>query len=101
MNLKNEIPLQASPEIVFREEEEGAFLFNPETGELKCLNSIGSVIWSLCDGKTNSDQLEKSISEQYPVISRQRIHEDLTTFLLELLDIGYLKYSPTNERTSI
>jgi len=34
---------------VFRQEEDGAFLFDPETGNLKYLNAMGVNVYELCD----------------------------------------------------
>ncbi|MBW2609859.1 MAG: PqqD family peptide modification chaperone [Deltaproteobacteria bacterium] len=93
MNIKNDKPLHVNPDIVFREEEEGAFLFHPETGELKCLNSMGRIIWSMCDGQISADLLEEKISNKYPSVPRDEIHNDLITFLEELFAIGYIGHS--------
>ena len=95
MKLKYNKPLQVNPDVVFREEEEGAFLFHPETGELKCLNPIGSIIWSMCDGQNSADLLEEKISVKYPSVPRDEIHNDLITFLEELFTIGYLRHPVT------
>ncbi|MDY6855152.1 MAG: PqqD family peptide modification chaperone [Thermodesulfobacteriota bacterium] len=85
-------PLLKNPEIVFREEDNGAFLFNPENGELKCLNPMGIMIWDLCDGVNAIDNIETKIAKQYPDIDREKIHGDLLSFLKELFDIGYVGY---------
>ncbi len=97
MDLVGNKQLLANPNIVFREEEDGAFLFDPETGDLKCLNPIGSVIWSLCDGSVNMDNMEEKIAERYPKISRETIHSELLTFLQDLFDMGYLGYQVSED----
>ena len=97
MDLVGNKQLLANQNIVFREEEDGAFLFDPETGDLKCLNPIGSVIWSLCDGSITMDNMEKKIAERYSEVSREMIHSELLTFLQELFDMGYLGYQVSDD----
>jgi hypothetical protein len=92
MKLINNEALSASTDVVFREEDDGAFLFHPETGELKCLNPLGAVIWSLFDGCHTIEDIEKEIEGKYPQIPREKIHNELLTFLQELLEIGYVGY---------
>jgi len=92
MTLIENRPLMANPDIVFREEEDGAFLFDPNNGELKCLNPIGSVIWLLCDGSQSFEQIEQEIIEQYPQTPREDVHQEVEAFLQELHDMGYIGY---------
>jgi len=92
MSLVQNKPLLANPDIVFREEDEGAFLFDPNTGELKCLNPMGSAVWLLCDGSLSLKQIEQKIMEQYPNVSHEDIHNEMQAFLQDLFDMGYLGY---------
>lgn len=92
MTLVKDKPLLANPDIVYREEEDGAFLFDPNTGDLKCLNPIGSVIWLLCDGSLSSEQIEHGVSKKYPQIPRETVYQELQSFFQELFDMGYLGY---------
>lgn len=92
MPIDEDKPLLANPDIVFREENEGSFLFDPNTGDLKCLNLMGSVIWKLCDGLLSIRQIEQRISERYPKIQQETIHKELSNFLKELFDMGYIGY---------
>jgi Coenzyme PQQ synthesis protein D (PqqD) len=92
MPTKENQAILANPNIVFREEDEGAFLFDPETGDLKCLNPLGGAIWKLCDGSFSFEEIKKIISERYTDISDDVIHKDVAAFFQELLDIGYIGY---------
>ena len=92
MTLIENGPLMANPDIVFREEEDGAFLFDPNTGELKCLNPMGSAIWLLCDGSQSFEQIEQEIIEQYPQTPREDVHHELRAFLQNMYDMGYIGY---------
>ena len=69
---------------------ENYFLFHPDTGELKCLNPMGGMIWRLCDGRNTLARIEKKVTARYPSVPRETIHGDLVAFLEELLEIGYV-----------
>ncbi len=92
MTLVKDKPLLVNPDIVYREEEDGAFLFDPNTGELKCLSPMGSVIWLLCDGSLSLEQIEHGVSQKYPQIPLKTVCQELQSFLQELFDTGYLGY---------
>jgi len=100
MTLVENRPLMANPDIVFREEEDGAFLFDPNTGELKCLNPMGSAIWLLCDGSQSFEQIEQEIIEQYPQTPRETIHNEVLAFLQDLFDLGCLGYQLSKTTSS-
>ena len=43
-----------NPEVVLREEDDdGGLLFNPDTNQVKVVNSTGLFIWKQCDGSRN------------------------------------------------
>ena len=92
MPLAQNKPLLANPDIVFRKEEEGAFLFDPKTGELKCLNPMGSLIWLLCDGSLSLEQIQQKITKQYPQVPCDSVLQELQAFLQDLFQMGYLGY---------
>jgi hypothetical protein len=89
MPINEDRPLLANPGIVYREEEDGAFLFDPDAGELKCLNPLGSVIWKLLDGLNSSGTIVSMIRERYPDIPMLTVRQQVDAFLQELMDMGY------------
>jgi len=101
MPLVKNKPLLANPDIVFREEEDGAFLFDPNTGELKCLNPMGSVIWLLCDGSLSFEKIEQEIKKRYPQTLPETIQHELLDFLQDLSDKGYLGYQLSEDPASL
>jgi hypothetical protein len=68
-------------DIVFREEDDGAFLFNPDSGNLKYLNLTGKETYAMLDGKKDIGQLTTELQEQYPDVESQQIRKDLEEFL--------------------
>ena len=78
-------------EIVFREEDDGAFLFDPDSGRICYLNNLGIVIWKLCETAMTPDQLVGEISSEYPDVPKQKIKEDCLKFLEDLVNLKFLK----------
>lgn len=76
---------KVSNSAVFREEGDEAFLFNPDTGDIKILNSTGVFIWKLCDGKhTKKDMTNKIVDNFDDIESKIAVEEDLNRFLEDL-----------------
>ena len=83
--------LYQNKDCIFREEEGGAFLFDPGTGNLKFINSMGVNIYELCDGKITVGEIAALVIDNYKDISSKQIEDDVKTFLKSLLDMGFLK----------
>ena len=80
------------PDIVFREEEEGAFLFNPQIDVLRCINKVGASICRQCNGKNDMDNICRGILEEYDVdVTPAMLKEDVKTFIDRLIDLNLIK----------
>jgi len=78
--------------IVFREEDDGAFLFNPDTDALHCINPIGAAICRLCDGTKSLADILEWVSDHYEVgVSRQRMHADINGFIERLVSLDLIR----------
>jgi len=40
-----------NPDVVLREEPDGALLFNPDTNQIRVINTTGLFIWRACDAQ--------------------------------------------------
>lgn len=80
-----------SPDIVVREEEKEALLFNPADGNMMCINETGMLVWSLSDGSRTVGDIIGEITGSYEV-SREDAERDCLTYLKELEDSGFLGY---------
>ena len=81
-----------NPDIVFREEEDGAFLFNPETDALHCLNSVGASICKLCHHKNTLADIRRSLSEEYHIdVGSDQLVQDITDFIHRLVSLNLIK----------
>jgi hypothetical protein len=69
---------------VFKEEEEGAFLFNPENGNLKYMNRSGREIYLMLNGRNDLDQVIQNLSGLYPDAESQQLKQDVETFIIDL-----------------
>ena len=89
--LQNIERLSQNADCVFREEEDGAFLFDPESGNLKFINGMGVNIYQLCDGNMTVGDITSLVSENYKDISGKKIEDDIKIFLQELVKMEFLK----------
>jgi hypothetical protein len=93
--LKNIERLSRNTDCIFREEEDGAFLFDPETGNLKFINNMGVNIYQLCDGKMTVRDIISLVSENYQDISSKQIEDDVKVFLRSLIEMEFLRREET------
>jgi hypothetical protein len=95
-SLTNIERLSQNTDCIFREEEDGAFLFDPETGNLKFINGMGVNIYQLCDGKMTVGDITSLVSENYKDISSKKIEDDIKVFLQDLVKMEFLKREETS-----
>ncbi len=67
--------------ITYREEEDGAFLFDPETGNLKYMNRSAKEIFLILNGQKNVSQVIDQLLIQYNDADAQQIKQDVESFL--------------------
>lgn len=91
MDKKRPILPKIKDGLVFREEEDGAFIFDPIKDELRCLNKTGSLIFNDLNGKNSIDDIVKKMRTIYPYIARDAIKEDIETFIENLGTRGILE----------
>ena len=79
------------PELVFREEEDGAFLFNPRTNALHCLNKVGGSICRMCDGKEDMEAICRRLYDAFEVdVQPEALKRDVEAFLGQMLALDLL-----------
>ena len=85
-----------NPDVVLREEDEdGALLFNPDTNQVKVLNSTGLVIWKLCDGGHSVLDMEKALVEAFEGAEAEAVGQDVETFLSGLVQSKFVEPDPS------
>lgn len=70
-------------EVIFRQEEDEAILFNPETSDIVVINSTGCFIWSKCNSKNTKEDIVNSMLGEFDTTT-EKAKGDLEQFLSEL-----------------
>lgn len=70
-------------EVIFRQEEDEAILFNPETSDIVVINSTGCYIWNFFNGKSTKEEILEKIVNKFEV-KKEAAEKDLETFIAEL-----------------
>lgn len=79
-----------NPSVVLREEdEEGALLFDPDTGDVRVLNATALCIWRNCSGSTR-EQIERALAGEFGPVDPVRLAQDVARFLEEMTASGFL-----------
>jgi len=81
---------ERSKNIVYRDEDDGAFLFNPVTGNLKYMNRSGRETFLLLTEQQDLSQVINHMLGLFPDVNRSRIEKDLEPFIKELEENGFL-----------
>lgn len=80
--------------IVYREEDDGAFLFDPDTGNLKYMNRSGKEAFLMLNSQRDVNSMINGLVGLFPNVKRQQIENDLEAFLKELEENAFI--SPQN-----
>ncbi|MES0335811.1 MAG: hypothetical protein SFH39_05560 [Candidatus Magnetobacterium sp. LHC-1] len=77
--------------IIFREEEEGAFLYNHETEDIKIINETARDIirYFIVDGLSKDDTIAK-LNNEYSNLSEDDVFRDFDNFIASLYLNGYI-----------
>ncbi len=79
-------------DLVFREEEDGAFLFNPRTNALHCLNKVGAFVGTLCDGRHDLNMICQNLLETFDVdVEPGKMRKDVESFLDKMMALNLLE----------
>jgi hypothetical protein len=80
-----------NPDVVAREEDKEALLFNPADGNILCINRTGILVWGLCDGSRSRDDIARKITEKQEV-SLDEARKDCDKFFEDLGKTGFITY---------
>jgi hypothetical protein len=85
------VPHFSDTDLVLRREESGAFLFNPETADLSCLNDVGTLVWEEIDGQKTVSEISRSVAARFDDVTGDAVLEDVRSFLGDLVRLGYVR----------
>jgi hypothetical protein len=86
-----ETPLMCNPDIVLREEDEdGGLLFNPDTNQVKIVNTSGLFIWKEFKTANTAEKVKESVLKNFEDATPEVVHVDLEEFLQDMLATGFI-----------
>jgi len=77
-------------ETVVREEDDGAFIFDPLTDELSAINDTGRIVLKHMNGKNTIAKIAKKVKVVFPDQEEEKIYRDVEVFIDELKSRGFL-----------
>ncbi len=76
--------------MVFREEDDGAFLFDPDSGDLRYLNQSGKETFLMLGQDLDVNKVIHGMTELYPDVEPARIEADVIDFVKDLEENRYI-----------
>ena len=76
--------------IVFREEGDGAFLFDPVDGNLKYLNHSGKEIYQTLKRSHDTASVITFLQKTYPDAERDRLEADVMLFIDRMVEHNFV-----------
>ena len=83
--------VKTDPNIVCREEDENALLFNPDNGLIKMLNRVGYEIWKMCRRPVSVSKIRENLKKDYPKTRVEIIEKDVNDFLTYMKNLKLIK----------
>jgi hypothetical protein len=77
-------------DIVLREEDDGAFIFDPIKDILQVLNGTGLLVFKELNGKNSIDDIAQKLQSEYPEMSPEAVKQDVTLFIEQIRTRGFL-----------
>jgi PqqD family protein of HPr-rel-A system len=74
----------ANPGLVVHEEDDGALLFDPDTGKVDLLNPSAAWLFRLLDGKHSAADLVERLVLEFDLKDRAGAQRDVDEFLADL-----------------
>jgi len=69
---------------------DGALLFNPDTNQIRVINTTGLFIWKHCDGKKDLPAIIAALKETYDNIPVAEIETQVNDFLDDMKANGFI-----------
>jgi hypothetical protein len=98
-NIKLKISLARNPDVVLREEDpDGALLFNPDTNQIRVINSTGLFIWNHCDGKKDLPAIISALKKAFASVPEAEVEEQVKAFVDDMQSNGFLGIPEKKEK---
>lgn len=80
-----------NPDVVLREEDpDGALLFNPDTNQIRVINTTGLFIWKHCDGKKDLPAIVSALKKAFAKVPENEVEAQVKIFIDDMRANGFL-----------
>jgi len=81
-----------NPDVVLREEDpdEGALLFNPDTNQVKVINTTGLFIWQQCGVARTLDEIIAEVQKGFDEVPSGQVTKDVQEFVDGMMASGFI-----------
>lgn len=76
--------------IVCRPEEDGAFLLNPDTGNISYINRTALEVYRLIDGQKDLGAILAIFNQRYPEIEAEQLEADIAAIFDSFLENQFI-----------
>jgi len=88
---KLKVSLVRNPDVVLREEDpDGALLFNPDTNQIRVINSTGLFIWKQCDGRKDMPAIIAALKKTFANVPKVEVEDQVKAFIDDMSANGFL-----------
>jgi len=80
-----------NPSVILRDEDEdGGLLFNPDTNQVKLINSTGLFIWKQCGIRSDLPSLVAALSQAFTDALDKDVIKDVRSFIDVMMKSGFI-----------
>jgi hypothetical protein len=80
-----------NPDVVLRQEDpDGALLFNPDTNQIRVINTTGLFIWKQCDGEKDFPAIVSALKKDFDGVPDKEVGKQVNTFIDDMRANGFL-----------
>ena len=78
-------------DVVLREEDDGAFVFDPIEDTLRVVNETGALFFTVMDGTRTLEEITRDVADVFTDVGEENIREDAKRFMHDLALRGLLE----------
>jgi hypothetical protein len=94
VEMSTSVPIRflRNPDVVTREEDpdEGALLFNPDTNQVKVINTTGLFIWQQCGVARTLEEIVAEVQKGFDEVPLEQVAQDVKEFVDGMLATGFI-----------
>ena len=85
--------------MILREEDpDGALLFNPDTNQIRVINTTGLFIWKHCDGKRDLPAIVSALKKAFASVPEAEVEGQVKAFVDDMRTNGFLGFREEKEK---